>query len=132
MHDDLQAAIEDLVAEFGRQVREVRETHAQLREVTATVSDGNVTVTAGPQGRIDEITFHPRVYSRLSPSELARAVLDQVTKANTQVAEESRVLMAPLVPEGMATEQLFGGEFDLDGLLPDTPFQGPTKRGEAR
>ncbi|MFD1540922.1 YbaB/EbfC family nucleoid-associated protein [Nonomuraea guangzhouensis] len=125
MHDDLQAAIEDLVAEFGRQVHQVRETHAQLREVTATVSDGNVTVTAGPQGRIDEITFHPRVYSRLSPSELAQAVLDQVTKANAQVAEESRGLMAPLVPEGMAAEQLFGGEFDLDGLLPETPFRTP-------
>ena len=125
MHDDLQAAIEDLVAEFGRQVSQVRETHAQLREVTATVSDGNVTVTAGPQGRIDEITFHPRVYSRLSPSELAQAVLDQVTKANAQVAEDSRVLMAPLVPEGMAAEQLFGGEFDLDGLLPETPFRTP-------
>ncbi|MFG1688648.1 YbaB/EbfC family nucleoid-associated protein [Nonomuraea sp. NPDC049269] len=132
MHDDLQAAIEDLVAEFGRQVRQVRETHAQLREVTATVSDGNVTVTAGPQGRIDEITFHPRVYRRLSPSELAQAVLDQVAKANTQVAEESRVLMAPLVPEGMAAEQLFGGEFDLDGLLPETPFRTPAKRREAR
>ncbi|MEV0351241.1 YbaB/EbfC family nucleoid-associated protein [Nonomuraea sp. NPDC050680] len=132
MHDDLQAAIEGLVAEFGRQVSQVRETHAQLREVTATVSDGNVTVTAGPQGRIDEIIFHPRVYTRLSPSELAQAVLDQVAEANARVAEESRKLMAPLVPEGMPAEQLFGGEFDLDRLLPDVPLQAPAKRGETR
>jgi DNA-binding protein YbaB len=123
MHDDLQAAIEDLTEEFGRQARQVEETHAMLREVTATSSDGNVTVTAGPQGRIEEITFHPRVYSRLSPSELARAVLEQVTEANAQVAERSRELMTPLLPEGIAVERLFGGDFELGPLLPEPPLR---------
>ncbi|MEV0198165.1 YbaB/EbfC family nucleoid-associated protein [Nonomuraea sp. NPDC050691] len=121
MHDDLQATIESLVEEYGRQFREVNEAHARLSEVTATVSNGDVTVTAGPQGRIDEIVFHPRVYGRLSPTELARAVQEQIARAQAEVAERSHEIMAPLMPEGLDDEDLAGGAFDLGALLPDPP-----------
>ncbi|MEV0148006.1 MULTISPECIES: YbaB/EbfC family nucleoid-associated protein [unclassified Nonomuraea] len=130
MHDDLQATIESLVEEYDRQVREVHEVHARLGEVTATVSDGNVTITAGPQGRIDEIVFHPRVYGRLSPTELARAVQEQIAKAQAEVDERSHEIMAPLMPEGLDAGELSGGLLDLGALLPDPPAAG--RSGEGR
>ncbi|MEU7899210.1 YbaB/EbfC family nucleoid-associated protein [Nonomuraea sp. NPDC049152] len=120
MHDGLNAALEELLSEYTRQVEHVREAHAKLSQITATAvsADGTVTVTIGPQGRIDALLFHPRVYSRMSPTELSGMILDLIGEATRDVAQQTQDLMAPLVPEGLAFEEIFGANADVTSLLP--------------
>ncbi|WP_433246619.1 YbaB/EbfC family nucleoid-associated protein [Streptosporangium sp. CA-135522] len=120
MHEEFQATLEKLLGEYNRQVKQVREVHARLHEVSATVTapDGTVTVRVGLQGRVDALEFHPRVYSRLSPSDLSGTILDLIDQATSAVTAQTRELMAPLVHEDMSVDEFFGTAADMTFLPP--------------
>lgn len=120
MTDSFRATIHELAAEYNRQVQLTRDVYAKLNELraTATSGDGMVSVTVGPRGQVRAIKLNPRVYRRLSPSELAAAIMAQIGRASAQVAERTKELMAPLMPEGLPYEEIFGQGVDLDAFLP--------------
>src|SRR4051795_10792810 len=83
MRPDWQAHIDELLAEYRQKradLKKLQETMASA-EATVTAADDMVTVRVGPQGRLLGLEFNPRVYRRLSPSELAEAVLAAVQEA---------------------------------------------------
>ncbi|WP_067172417.1 YbaB/EbfC family nucleoid-associated protein [Microtetraspora niveoalba] len=128
MSDEYQAMIEGLAEEYNRQAVRLRETYGRLSELSATCrsEDGMVTVTIGSRGEVRGIEFDPRVYRKLSPSELSRSIMELIAKGSAEIAEGTRELMAPLVPEGLPYEELFGEGVDLSSFLPQ-PVDLPRK-----
>ncbi len=123
MRPEWQAHIDELLEEYQRKradLRRLQETMAEV-EVTVTTEDELVTVRVGSQGRLLGLEFNPRVYRRLSPPELAEAVLGAVQEAAVQVGEQMRVAMEPLTPDGASVEAVAGKGFDLSRILPERP-----------
>ncbi|MEV4468772.1 YbaB/EbfC family nucleoid-associated protein [Nonomuraea sp. NPDC049504] len=122
MADAFEATIEEMAREIDQQVARLRETYAEYNAVerTSRSKDGMVSVTVGPNGRLRGIELNPRVYRSLSPSELAEAIMRQAEAAAGEVAEQSRTLMEPLMPDPELLDGVFGQ--GLDAFLP-----GPRK-----
>ncbi|MEV4059891.1 YbaB/EbfC family nucleoid-associated protein [Nonomuraea dietziae] len=118
--DAFRLAMEDMAREYNRQAAQLKQAYTQLREMKAVgkSGDGMVTVTVGPRGQVQNIELNPRVYGKLSPSELAHAILEQISAASGEVVERTKELMSPFVPEGLPYEEFFGDESSLDALLP--------------
>src|SRR5918999_677659 len=55
------------------------------------------------RGRLVGLEFNPRVYRRMSPSELAAAVLAAAGEASSQVDGQVRAALAPLRPPAPET-----------------------------
>ncbi|GAT67602.1 DNA-binding protein [Planomonospora sphaerica] len=129
--DEFRAAMDGLAAEYDRQAERLREVYGRLGELSATACsrDRMVTVTVGPRGRVQKIEFDPRVYRRLSPSELAQTIMEQIDAATAEVAEGTRELMAPFVPEGLPYEEVFGEGVDLASFLPRSADLRVEERG---
>ncbi|GGO76963.1 YbaB/EbfC family nucleoid-associated protein [Nonomuraea cavernae] len=120
MSDEFRLAIEELAGEYNRQAAQVREAYAKLTELSAVgrSADGMVTVTVGPRGQVCDLRLDPRAYRKLSPSELASSIMEQIGVATAEVAERTKELMAPLVPAGLAYEDVFGEGASLESFLP--------------
>lgn len=120
MGDPFEASIEELAEQVNRQVRRVRETYGQLGAIESTMisDDGMISVTVGPQGQVRGIELNPRVYRRLSPSELSGALIREFERAAADVAEQRRRLMEPLMPEGLPYAEVFGADATLEAFLP--------------
>ncbi|MCG5220956.1 YbaB/EbfC family nucleoid-associated protein [Streptosporangium sp. KLBMP 9127] len=138
MTDVFRDTVEDLAAEYDRHLRQVKELFGKLDEVESTVrsDDGMVTVTVGRHGQVRAIELNPRVYRRLSPSELSRSLMTQINQATEAVARQSKELMEPLVPEGLPYEDIFGEGVGLDSFLPqpvelDDPVEFDGREGRA-
>lgn len=118
--DVFHAAIGELAEEIGRQVERVREACGALNAIESTVTsaDGLISVTVGSQGQVRDIKLNARVYRRLSPSELADALVRQIDRAVAAVSEQRRRIMEPLMPEGLCYDQVAGENVTLDALLP--------------
>ncbi|MBB3729991.1 YbaB/EbfC family nucleoid-associated protein [Nonomuraea dietziae] len=114
------ATIAELAGDVNRQITQVREAYAKLGALESTVhsDDGMVGVTVGARGQVRSIELNPRVYRRLSPAELADAIMEQISRATGAVSEQSRQLMEPLMPEGLPYEEVFGENATLDAFLP--------------
>lgn len=115
-----EAEITQLAAEVNQKIARIRETYEELSalEHTAHSRDEMVSVTVGRHGQVRGIRLNPRVYRTLSPSELADAIMQQVNAATAAVSERSRQLLAPLMPEDVPLEQVFGEHATLDAFLP--------------
>lgn len=123
MRPEWQAHIDELLAEYRQKqadLKKLQETMASA-EATVTAADDMVTVRVGPQGRLLGLEFNPRVYRRLSPSELAEAVLTAVQEATAQVGDQVRTAMEPLRPDDASYESVAGKGFDLSKFLPEHP-----------
>ncbi|WP_336206948.1 YbaB/EbfC family nucleoid-associated protein [Nonomuraea sp. LPB2021202275-12-8] len=120
MGEEFRLAMEDMAREYNRQAAQLKQAYAELRELTAVgrSRDGMVTVTVGPRGQVRRIELNPRVYAKLSPSELADSIVEQVSAATGEVAERTKELMAPFVPEGLPLQEFFGEDASLEALLP--------------
>ncbi|MGV9772977.1 YbaB/EbfC family nucleoid-associated protein [Streptosporangium sp. NPDC003464] len=131
MTDEFRAVMDGLVEDYNRQAGQLREMYGKLSELTATArsEDRMVTVTVGARGQVRDIQFDPRVYRKLSPSELAQSVMDQIGAATAEVAERTRELMAPFVPEGLPYEEIFGEGADFASFLPQPVEPLPEERG---
>ncbi len=77
-----------------------------------------ISVTVGPQGQLRDIRLNPRVYRHLPPSELANAITEQAGRAAADATERRRQLMAPLMPEELPYDEVFGQGVSLDAFLP--------------
>jgi DNA-binding protein YbaB len=127
MADAFEATIEEMARDIDQEVARVRETYAEYNAIehTSRSKDGLVTVTVGTGGRLRGIELHPRVYRSLSPSELAEAIMRQAGLASAEVAERSRTLMAPLMPDTEHLDALFGEDPGLDPFLPGPATPAP-------
>ncbi|GLY74754.1 YbaB/EbfC family nucleoid-associated protein [Actinoallomurus iriomotensis] len=100
--------------EYARRTEQLKKMRRELADVGATAKrpDGLVTVVVGAQGQVKDIKLDPRVYRKLDSGQLAAAIMELISQATTEVAEQMKTIMAPFVPgEGM----------DLTGFLPDAP-----------
>ncbi|WP_327087372.1 YbaB/EbfC family nucleoid-associated protein [Nonomuraea sp. NBC_01738] len=133
MNDDFRLTVEGLAKEYNRQVGELRTAYGKVSELTglAETRDGMVRVSVGPRGQVQDITLDPRVYRKLSPSQLAHAILEQIGAATEQVADRTRELMAPFMPAGLPLEQVLGEGASVESFLPQpvTPPSGDDARG---
>ncbi|MEV0590889.1 YbaB/EbfC family nucleoid-associated protein [Nonomuraea cavernae] len=135
MSDEFRSAVEELAAEYNRQAVHLREAYGKLTTLSAVgkSDDGMVTVTVGPRGQVRDIVLNPRVYRKLSPSELSQSIMKQISVATSEVAERTKELMGPFVPEGLPYEDIFGDGAGLEAFLPqpvEFPPDGPAGPGE--
>lgn len=126
--DEFQATMEELAEEHNRQTAELRDVYGKLNELTATAQseDRMVTVTVGSQGQVQGIELDPRVYRKLSPSELSRSILEQIGVAAAEVSAETQRLMGPFLPEGLPYEEVFGEGASFESFLPQ-PLNLPSE-----
>lgn len=122
--------LEQLVQEVNQQTEQLGKMHQKVRELSATArsKDGMVTVTVGPRGEVRTIEFDPRVYRKLSPSELSTLIVEQIGRATSQVSGEMRELMGPFVPD-LPFGDLFGEGTSFESFLPGA---GPPQPGDPR
>ncbi|MGH3387964.1 MAG: YbaB/EbfC family nucleoid-associated protein [Actinomadura sp.] len=122
MREDLQAHLDELMEQYQTKRTQLQELQRQMGSAGATVSaaDGMVTVTVGAQGRLTGLEFNPRVYRKLSPSELAECVLATVQEAGAQVGDQIRTALEPLMPDEASYGDL-GGGVDISKVLPERP-----------
>ncbi|MGW4797788.1 YbaB/EbfC family nucleoid-associated protein [Nonomuraea sp. NPDC004297] len=120
--------LEQLVEDVNQQTEQLKRMQESMRELSATARsrDGMVSVTVGPRGEVRAIEFDPRVYRKLSPSELSDSIVEQIRHATRQVSGELKELMGPFVPD-LPFEDLFGDETSFESFLP----QPGTPRPEA-
>lgn len=130
LNDEFQLTVEALAKEYNRQVDGLRAAYAELSELTGTAEsrDRMVSVTVGPRGQVRDIKLDPRVYRKLSPSELSSAILEQIGAATQQVAVRTKELMSPFVPEGLAVEDVLGEGASIESFLPQ-PVRLPDEEG---
>ncbi|MDX3106095.1 YbaB/EbfC family nucleoid-associated protein [Nonomuraea angiospora] len=112
--------LEQLVQEVNQQTEQLKKMQEKARELSATAKskDGMVTVTVGPRGEVRTIEFDPRVYRKLSPSELAASVVEQIGRATRQVSTEMKELMEPFGMPDLPFEDLFGEGTNFESFLP--------------
>ncbi|MEU4698893.1 YbaB/EbfC family nucleoid-associated protein [Nonomuraea dietziae] len=131
LNDEFRLTIEALAKEYNRQAGELRAAYGKLSELTGTTEsrDGMVSVTVGPRGQVQDIKLDPRVYRKLSPSQLASAIMDQIDAATEQVADRTKELMAPFMPEGLPLEEVLGEGASIESFLPQPVKLPPEERG---
>lgn len=124
--------LEQLVREVNQQTEQLRQMQERAQELsaTATSQDGMVSVTVGPRGEVRTIELDPRVYRKLSPSELSASIVEQIRHATLQVSGEMKELMEPFVPN-LPFEDLFGEKTNFESFLPQpgTPQPGTPQPG---
>ncbi|MFC5813892.1 YbaB/EbfC family nucleoid-associated protein [Nonomuraea harbinensis] len=130
MSEEFRLTIEALAKEYNEQALRLREAYEKLSELTVTAEsrDGMVSVTVGPRGQVEAIKLDPRVYRKLSPSQLSRAIMEQIGAATQQVTDRTKELMAPFVPEGLPLEDVFGEGASIESFLPQ-PLKLPPEDG---
>ncbi|MGI5490324.1 YbaB/EbfC family nucleoid-associated protein [Microtetraspora malaysiensis] len=133
MNDEFRLTIEALAKEYNRQAGELRAAYGKLSELTGTAEspDRMVRVTVGPRGQVQDIALDPRVYRKLSPSQLSREIMEQIGAATEQVTGRTKELMAPFMPEGLPLEDVLGEGASIDSFLP-RPVKLPPQDGDAR
>jgi DNA-binding protein YbaB len=121
MREDLQAHLDELMEQYQAKRAQLQELQRQMgtAQATVTAADGMVTVTVGAQGRLTGLEFDPRVYRRLSPSQLAECVLAAVREAGGQVGDQMRTALEPLVSDSTSNGDI--GGVDLSKVLPERP-----------
>lgn len=115
MPEDHRARADELVAGYRRSREQLKAVQAALAAVTATAasSDGSVTATVGPQGRLTELTFAADVYRTHRPRELAELIVELTARAAATVAARAEDVVAPVLPAGADPEAMLAGRADL-------------------
>lgn len=107
MLPEWQAHIDELLERYGRQRDQLRDVQRAVGAASATVTteDEMITVTVDPRGRLAGLELNPRVYRRMSPSELAAAVLAAAGEASSRVDGQVRAALAPPRPPASGAGQ---------------------------
>ncbi|MEV8633391.1 YbaB/EbfC family nucleoid-associated protein [Streptosporangium sp. NPDC051023] len=121
--------LEELARDYNQQAQLLRDMHGKLDELSVTAQSGDrmVAVTVGPRGRVRSIELDPRIYRKLSPSELSQSLMEQIDAATDELSARMRELMAPFAPEGLPYDEMFGEGVGFESFLPDPP--NPPSRG---
>jgi DNA-binding protein YbaB len=114
MLPEWQAHIDELLERYRQKRDQLQEVRRAVGAASATVTteDEMITVTVDPRGRLAGLEFNPRVYRRMSPSELAAAVLAAAGEAGARLDEQVRAALAPPRPRA---------EADPARMLPERP-----------
>jgi DNA-binding protein YbaB len=104
MLPEWQAHIDELLERYRQKRDRLREVQRAVGAASATVTteDEMITVTVDSRGRLAGLEFNPRVYRRMSPSELAAAVLAAAGEASSRLDEQVRAALAPPRPRAAA------------------------------
>lgn len=107
-------------SQLGERLMEMRQ---KIEETVATASsgDGLVTVVVGPRGQVRDIRLDPKVYRKLTPSELSESIMKLIGEAAADVAQQMQEVVAPFIPEGLSYDQVLGEGGDFTKLLPAPP-----------
>lgn len=102
--DDLRGQLEDLTADYGERLVQLRQLQVQARRVTAVARsrDGLVSVMVGARGQLLGVDLAADVYERRSPQRLAAAVMELAADAAADAANQVRQIMEPVLPTGWA------------------------------
>lgn len=102
--DDVRGQLEDLAAEYGERLTQLRELQVRAAQVTAVARsrDGLISVMVGALGQLLGVDLDPGVYERLSPQRLAAAVVELAGAAAADAAGQVSQIMAPVLPTGWA------------------------------
>jgi len=113
--EDHRTRADELVAGYRRSREQLAAVQAALAAVTATAasSDGSVTATVGPQGRLAELTLAPDAYGRHRPRELAEMIVEVTARAAATAAARAQDILAPVLPAGADPEATLTGRADL-------------------
>jgi DNA-binding protein YbaB len=131
MLPEWQAHIDELLERYREKRDRLRDLQGVVAGAGATVTtaDEMITVTVGPHGRLAGLALDPRVYRKLSPSELAAAVLVAAGEAGAQVDGQVRAALADMRTGGPA------GSDDAPGSTqpgrPAAPVAEPGTTGAA-
>jgi hypothetical protein len=111
---DLPAQLEELAADYGERLAQLRQLKVQADRVTAVARsrDGLVSVMVGAQGQLLGVDLKQGVYERMSPQRLAAAVLELAGTAAVTAAEQVREIVGAALPTGW----VLGG--DVAGMVP--------------
>jgi DNA-binding protein YbaB len=117
------ALLEGLMKDYSERAEQLMEMRQKLDEAVATASrgDGMVTVVVGPRGQVRDIRFDPKVYRKLTPSELSESIMKLIAEATADVTRQMQEIMTPFIPEGLSYDQVLGEEGDFTKLLPAPP-----------
>lgn len=123
MSSPYDAAIDELMADYHRQLDQLNDNHRRMREITgsATSQRQSVKVTVGAQGEIVELKFPTDAYKRMAPVELANVIMETVAVARQQVSEQVAQAVQATAPPGIDLAALFGPDSDLGKVLPRNP-----------
>jgi hypothetical protein len=100
--DDPRAQLEELAADYGERLAQLRELKAQAGRVTAVARsrDGLVSVMVGAQGQLLGVDLNLGVYERMSPQRLAAALVELAATAAASAAAQVREIMGTALPTG--------------------------------
>jgi DNA-binding protein YbaB len=124
MSSQYDEAVEQLMADYHRQLDQLAEHQRRMSEITATATSQrrSVSVTLGAQGQLIELKFPTDAYRDMAPAELANVIAEVFAAARTQVLKQQRELMTANAPMGMDLSKMFGDNADLGKVLPRDPI----------
>lgn len=117
-------AVEQLMADYHRQLDQLAEHQRKMSEVTATATSPRkqVSVTLGAQGQMVDLRFMNDAYRDMAPMELSNLIAETFNAARAQVMKQQRELMMANAPAGMDLSKMFGDNADLGKVLPRDPI----------
>ena len=98
-----------------------RQRRIQAISATAVAPRQAVKVTVGVQGDLTAIEFPTGAYKRMTPNELAEAIIGASREAKAKAMESCKELVAPMLPAGLNFLDLIQGKADLAQVLPAEP-----------
>ena len=116
-NDGLRAQLDHLLGQYEAVRKSLADARASMREICgrAESDDHSISATVDPQGKLCTLQFDPRVYRKLSPSQLAEAVVEVVRRAGADAAEQLTAVVAPMLPDGVPVADLIQGDMGRDG-----------------
>jgi len=117
-------AVEQMMADYHRQLDKLAEHQRKMSEITATATSPRkqVSVTLGAQGQLLELKFPNDAYRDMAPMELANLIAETFGAARVQVMKQQRELMMANAPTGVDLSKMFGENADLGKVLPRDPI----------
>jgi DNA-binding protein YbaB len=93
----------------------------QATSSTSKSRDRLVSVTVDARGLMTSLKFHDSGYRKLEPAELAKLIMDTLSKAQETARATAREAIASLLPDGVSPDQIVSGAAPWERMLPGTP-----------
>src|SRR5262245_30365940 len=115
--------IEDLMAGYRQQLEKSNELRRKISEIAASVTAPRqvVKVTVGAHGDLRAVDFPTGAYKRMTPAELAEALMTTIDQAKDKAQAAYADLMNPQMPGGLNILDLVKGKVNFSALLPPEP-----------
>lgn len=119
MHSQMDNEITAMLAELRGQQEEMTAAFAKMREVTAVArsKDRMLEASVDAHGRLTGLVFKGQRWRDLAPKELAAKLVEVVTQAQDNAADEVAGLVAAASPAEVDFRQLRDHGPDFDSLL---------------